>query len=71
MNIHTHSACMAANTKSTVTDNFGFDLSQMSDSDCQAICSTFLSEIRKFYADPENVKKFKRWEAAQKRKASA
>lgn len=41
---------------------------EISKVDMQLLCMTFLDEIKEFYKDPENQRKFEEWEKQRKEK---
>lgn len=47
-----------------------FDLSQISTADKHNLAATFLEAALRFYEDPENLKRFERWQAKKEACAS-
>ena len=41
--------------------SLSFDLSLIGEADKRNLCSTFLTAVQRFYADPANCERFERW----------
>ena len=45
-----------------------FDLSQMGEADRRNLASTCLEAVKRFYEDPENIKRFEAWKKQRAQK---
>lgn len=47
-----------------------FDFSQIGQAYRNNLASTFLDAVRRFFEDPVNIERFKKWQAEQEKEAS-
>lgn len=48
-----------------------FDFSQIPEIECRRLGKTFLAAVERFYANPENIRRFEEWKKEQEARDAA